>query len=94
MTWSAAEVTCWAQTEPDRYGAGLPWLAATLERNCIGKLFIFIIHPISDPSTSDRDSFANACLVIITLLFGFGKYRWQSVAPAWRERDVRKSQPD
>ena len=36
-TWSAAEVASWAHTGPERFGAGLPWLAATLERNCIGE---------------------------------------------------------
>ena len=35
-TWSAGEVACWARTVPERHGAGMPWLASVLERNCIG----------------------------------------------------------
>ena len=36
-TWSAGEVECWARTVPERHGAGMPWLATVLERNCIGE---------------------------------------------------------
>lgn len=36
-TWSVGEVVCWACTVPKRHGAGLPWLATVLKRNCIGE---------------------------------------------------------